>query len=220
MVMQENFLNRRTLVVHQTWPVRLAISSLLKELLYVDVFDEIKINEFKAEEEAQEYEIIIVELEDSLSIMALEIIYHYRKKSPNAIIFAFTSDRATNINPAVVEPIYSIYIGESLETIKGTFLNGLRSTHHKKGSLMKAPFLTNQEIKVLCYLLSGIQVDNLAKKLCLSKKTISVHKTNALRKLDVKHLIELHPIRNCLSSYMKQTHFHLQTSIFTHIHEH
>ncbi|WP_174635196.1 helix-turn-helix transcriptional regulator [Yersinia thracica] len=78
----------------------------------------------------------------------------------------------------------------TLDVLQTSLRAGLLQTHKPTTQL---PKLTPRELMTLQYLLAGIPVDKLARKLGISRKTIYTHRSNALQKLGLhrpQHMLD------------------------------
>lgn len=83
---------------------------------------------------------------------------------------------------------------ESLTMVSKLVMNGFQcipNNKHYSTKANKTSVLTNREREILQFIIQGISNKDIAEKLNISSKTVSVHRYNIMYKLDIKSSLDL-----------------------------
>lgn len=190
----------KTLIVENNKLVCFAISEILKKTGYHDIINIVHTT--------SDIVNVIKKQEIQLILININLIYSDNEKLVNDIydenpeikIIGLSSENSKSnlmnmldINiDGIIDNTHDI---ESLTMVSKLVMNGFQCIPNNKSyckKVNKTSVLTNREREILQLIIQGISNKEIAERLNISSKTVSVHRYNIMFKLDIKNSLDLY----------------------------
>lgn len=190
----------KTLIVENNKLVCFAISEILKKTGYHDIISIVHTT--------SDIVNVIKKQEIQLILININLIYSDNEKLVNDIydenpeikIIGLSSENSKSnlmnmldINiDGIIDNTHDI---ESLTMVSKLVMNGFQCIPNNKSyckKVNKTSVLTNREREILQLIIQGISNKEIAERLNISSKTVSVHRYNIMFKLDIKNSLDLY----------------------------
>lgn len=189
----------KTLIVDNNKFVCFAISEILKNTDFLDIVGSIHSTSGIVDMiKEQEIQLVLINI-DLINSDKEKLVKEIQGESATTKLIGLTSESSNlDIINSLEAPIDGIidktHDIESLTLVSRLVMNGFQcipktKLYHSKTS--KTASLTNREREILQFITQGLSNKDIAEKLNISSKTVSVHRYNIMFKLEIKNSLDL-----------------------------